>query len=239
MGRGVSGLLMAYGHAPAGGNDGSTKLLLHFDGTNGSTSFPDSSAFGNTATAGGNAQISTAQSKFGGASALFDGTGDKITVTPEGNFDFGSGDFSIDFWFRTTNAAATQLLTAKHNTGGFGPFAVFLIGGVLQLYASSTGSSWDIINAATIGTPSSNVWYHCAVTRTGGVIYRFMDGVSGGTTSTSATLVGNATNLVLGNYADAGTGASGVDYTGYIDEYRISTTARWTANFTPPAVAYS
>ena len=51
-------------------------LYLKMNGANGSTSFLDSSRFGHTVTANGNAQVSTAQSKFGGASAAFDGNGD-------------------------------------------------------------------------------------------------------------------------------------------------------------------
>src|SRR3990167_7743345 len=58
--------------------DSYTKLLLHMDGTNGSTTFTDE--IGKTVTANGNAQISTAQSKFGGASGLFNGAGDWIDV---------------------------------------------------------------------------------------------------------------------------------------------------------------
>jgi hypothetical protein len=43
-------------------------FLLHMDGTNGSTTFTDSGPNGLTVGAYGNAQISTAQSVFGGAS---------------------------------------------------------------------------------------------------------------------------------------------------------------------------
>jgi hypothetical protein len=53
-------------------------------------------------TRSGNAQIDTAQSKFGGASGLFDGTGDYLTVTHATDFDF-AGDFTIDMWMRHNN----------------------------------------------------------------------------------------------------------------------------------------
>ena len=51
-------------------------LLLSADGSNGSTAIVDSSANAHTITANGDAQISTTQSKFGGSSMYFDGTGD-------------------------------------------------------------------------------------------------------------------------------------------------------------------
>ncbi|MGE3429317.1 MAG: phage tail protein, partial [Hyphomicrobiaceae bacterium] len=64
--------------------------LLHMDGTNGSTTFTDQK--GHTFTATGNAQISTAQSKFGGASALFDGTGDLVSSADHADWALGAGD---------------------------------------------------------------------------------------------------------------------------------------------------
>jgi hypothetical protein len=66
-----------------------TKSLLHFDGDNASTTFLDES--GKTWTRYGDAQISTAQNKFGPSSGLFDGTGDYITTPQNADFDFGDG----------------------------------------------------------------------------------------------------------------------------------------------------
>ena len=68
-----------YRFAAAGPPDpdfANVSLLLHGDGTNGSTTIVDSSSSSKTVTAVGDAQISTAQSKFGGSSIYFDGTGD-------------------------------------------------------------------------------------------------------------------------------------------------------------------
>jgi hypothetical protein len=70
--------------------------LLNFDGVDGSTSMID--AFGNTWTAGGNAQIDTAQSKFGGSSLLLDGTGDYITSSSYTSH--GDGSWEVSMWFR-------------------------------------------------------------------------------------------------------------------------------------------
>ena len=51
-------------------------------------------------TLSGNTQISTSQYKFGSSSIRLDGTGDYITVTDNGNFDFGTNDFTIEWWQR-------------------------------------------------------------------------------------------------------------------------------------------
>src|SRR5258708_4302625 len=61
-----------------GGNDSFTKVLLPYNGADASTTFTDTNSGGSAHTwrAAGNGQIDTADSKFGGASGLFDGTGD-------------------------------------------------------------------------------------------------------------------------------------------------------------------
>ena len=61
-----------FGTEEAGGGDpyfANVSLLLHCDGSDASTTFTDSSSNGHTVTASNDAQIDTAQSKFGGASA--------------------------------------------------------------------------------------------------------------------------------------------------------------------------
>ena len=78
-------------------------LLLHGDGTNGSTTIIDSSPLPKTVTAFGNAQISTAQSKFGGSSIAFDGTGDSLTI-PAITF---AGDFTLEAWLYKTARSAS------------------------------------------------------------------------------------------------------------------------------------
>ena len=71
------------------------KLLLPLNGSNSATSTSDSSDEGNSITFNGNAQISTAQSKFGGSSLLLDGAGDYLQVANQEYFDFASNDFTI------------------------------------------------------------------------------------------------------------------------------------------------
>ena len=75
-------------------NFANVTLLLHSDGTSGSTTFTDNSNSSRTITASGNAQIDTTIKKFGSGSAEFDGTNSKLTIS--GN-PLGSGDFTIEF----------------------------------------------------------------------------------------------------------------------------------------------
>ena len=82
--------------------------LLHFDGTDTSTTFTDET--GKTWAANGDAQIDTAKSKFGGASGLFDGTTDWISTAKSADFEFGAGDFTIEGWVDLDDISFTQAL---------------------------------------------------------------------------------------------------------------------------------
>ena len=81
-------------------NFSNVSLLLHGNGTDGSTSFVDSSGTPKTVTPFGSAQISTGQSKFGGASMLFDGAADYVTIPNSASFEFGTGEFTIEAFVR-------------------------------------------------------------------------------------------------------------------------------------------
>ena len=204
-------------------DDAFSKVLLHFDGTDTSTTFTDES--GKTWTSGGNAQIDTAQSVFGGASLLLDGTGDSIHTSDSADFDFGTGDFTIDFRLRYNGSpTGTQTFFSQRS----GTKHEFYYDGS-QLYFDSgptLGVNW---------TPSSGTWYHIALVRNGNNFMFFVDGTQVGTTQVSASATNNlATDAYIGAREDGSNGLNG-----WLDEYRISKgIARWTSNFTPPTSAY-
>lgn len=212
------------------GIDAYTKLMLHMDGTDGSTTFTDSALNPATITAVGNAQIDTAQSVFGGASGLFDGSGDRLTVPDSNDWDFGTSDFTIDF-------------RVRFNTLAGGHRCVFEIGnytssGIIfqrntdgNLYYAQDNSLKSIA-----WTPSLSTWYHIALVRIGRYTYMYVDGSLFTTFDFTSTQ-----NLAANAGVSIGYGNTGTNYfDGWLDEFRISKgTARWTAAFTPPTEAYS
>ncbi|MBI2410381.1 MAG: LamG domain-containing protein [Candidatus Kerfeldbacteria bacterium] len=213
-------------------------LLIHGDESNASTNIIDSGIRGRGIVVNGSAQISTAQSKFGGSSIVFNGSTDTITIADNSDVSFGSGDFTIEFWvyFNSTTGVdhvANQWITST----SYAPWAVYRNGTTLLLYMSSTNSSWAIANGVTMGTVSATTWHHVAITRSGTDIRAFVDGVRGSTTSTAASLYNTNGPIIFGN-RDAGTGDAYLN--GYIDEFRITDdSALYTANFTPDAAAFS
>ena len=189
-------------------------LLLHMDGADASTVFTDVSSHGLTVTAYGNAQVSTAQSVFGGASALFDGDGDNLTVT--GDFTgWNTSDYTIEFWLRANSI--------------YGYYAILYCpsGFNIHLYNSGDIQVNDTQSGSSIGGGTAIVagaWTHVAVVRLAGTITLYQDGVIIGTTTQTPGAGGSTLEI-----------AASLD--GYIDELRIvKGVAVYTGAFSVPAV---
>lgn len=220
---------------PTPGNDQYTKLLAHCDGVDATTAFTDISSVARTITTVGNAQVDTAQSKFGGASLLLDGTGDYLSIADAADLELGSGDFTIEMWARPSSVSGLGTIIDKRATAAaFGPFLILRNTTSFQFYSSSNGASYDVANAIGMGTATINTWSHLAIARQGTSIRLFNDGSLINTVTSSATLLNNATALTIGAIADASVG-----FAGHMDEIRISVgIARWTAAFSPPTAQY-
>ena len=211
-------------------------LLLHGNGTNGSTTFTDSSSNAHTVTANGDAEISTTQSKFGGASMYFDGSGDYLSVPDDTSFHLGSDDFTFEFWTYLNSTSSENFINKRSNPSINAQYLYFRVNsGSLKLWATSNGSSWDIANSFGFGNTalSTGQWYHIALVRNGTEISAYVDGTkSPNTITTSAAIQNGGTNPLL----IAGDAAVNNHYVnGYIDDFRITKgVARYTSNFTPP-----
>ena len=75
------------------------KLLLMMDGTNGSTTFTDSSDNAKTVTAQNTAQLTTTDPKYGTACGDFTTSWDHVSiVSTDNDFQTGDVDFCVDMW---------------------------------------------------------------------------------------------------------------------------------------------
>jgi len=195
------------------------QLLLHCNGTNGSTTFTDSSQNGLTVTANGNSQISTAQYKFGGASAYFDGSSNGIQAQNSALIT-GTGQFTVEMWFYASSLDGGLMHSGNLNGG----YELGLYTDGLKFWTYNGG---DVL---TTTAPSTNAWHHVAVTRDSSDVLRmFVDGVlADSTTGFTENLYRNL--LVIGTSRTAF-----YDFDGYVDDFRLTTgVARYTAAFTPP-----
>ena len=222
------------------------EALLPFDGTNGATSTTDLSDRGNTVTFGGDAEISTAQSKFGGSSLSLDGNGDYVDL-PQVTNQLVSQDFTIEFWFRINSGAGSETvgLFGSYYTTPSGKGMLMVSSATYNqvyfqwMYGSGTGTDWAYLNQpqGTRTALSNNTWYHVAVTRSGSTWRLFLNGTQEDSVTQSDQLTDSGSTTRLGNYGPSATASHGLN--GYIEDFRITRgVARYTSNFTAPTSAH-
>jgi len=212
------------------GNDLNTVLLLHANGANGSTSFPDDAlgSDGKAISVYGNAQVSTAQFKFGSGSLYLDGSGDTLAAAAHADFDFGTSPFTWDCWVRFSATGRVYLAELAGNTAAL---AITPSSGLIEVYAASLG--YVIYGGST--PFNTGQWYHIALVRNGSSWVLYRDGVSYATATNAGAWGSSVQSFIIGS-------ANGGSYffNGYIDEFRVSKgIARWTAGFTPPTEEYT
>lgn len=210
-------------------------LAANNNGADTTTTFIDQSTSAKTITTLGNAQWDTAQAPTGlTSSLLLDGTGDYLSLADSGDWDFGTGDFTTEFWIR---------------------FAVVPSGGAIAFPLGNYGSSttgWftqyrdeatDVLAFGTSGdtpllrfawTPAADTWYAVSTTRSGSNLRSFIGGTQIGITETnSEDITGSTAVLMIG-----GLGTLGAQFVnGWMASVRVTKgVARYTGNYTPPTL---
>ena len=179
----------------------------------------------------GNAQISTAQSKWGGGSMYFDGTGDYLIPSNTLPLTFGTGNFTIEVWVYAISFAGFPTILDYRPAATNGSYPL--------LYLDTSGAPVYYVNSTAVITGSAlstNTWYHIALCRSGTSTRLFVNGAQAGSTiSDPNNYLGPASRPIIGgNGFTLGTGI----FNGYMDDLRITRFARYTSNFTPPAAAF-
>lgn len=210
----------------------SVSLLLHGDGSNGSTTFVDNSPTPQTFTVAGNTQISTAAAKFGGASMKFDGAGDYIYSAGSAEVAFGTGDFTVEFWVRRSAVGVTQFVIGVQAPSGSAAdrwSLYFLAANTLNFYNGNT------IKLTSTTTFAVGTWYHAAVCRSAGTARLYVNGVQEASVADVVTYTAAATRPLIGTDTDF----VSLPFNGYIDDLRVTKgVARYTTAFTPHVSAH-
>jgi hypothetical protein len=226
------------------GNDAYTKVLLAFDGADGSTTITDSNAGGSakTWTAAGNAQIDTAVKQIGTGALLCDGTGDWVSAADHADFAFGSADFTVDWFFNCTKASGTDSFM-------FGQIDSAADSATLSIGARRWGTGDVILATVRQASPASNInlvgstqftsvtntgWNHGAIVRIADVLRLFVNGVQEASAAITGAVNDSAAAFRVGAYGEF----VSLPWVGSLDEFRLSKVARWSGRFVPPTVAY-
>jgi hypothetical protein len=227
-------------------------LLLHWDGTDGETSVIDYSDSEHSISFNGDAQLDTAQKKFGTASLLLDGTGDYNGFNDNiSDVSFTSGDFTIEMWVYLNEAmgvAQRRLFGKGGGAAGWGNAANSYFGDILDTdeklrFRYRTAGDGNTILSSDAAIDVTGGFHHIAyVNDTGNSRFRmFVDG-------TEVNSIGAPANITINdstggtqvfNIGVHATGPNASDWNGWFDEMRITSgIAQYTANFTPTAIAF-
>lgn len=234
-------LLNPYRFGGGGGGGGGTDpyfanvvLLLQMTGTNASTTFTDKSASAHSVTAAGNAQVTTGDSPFGGGSLELDGAGDYLSVASSTDFDFGTGDGTIEMWLNMASGpAGGAYYPLVSNQNNFETVGVHLYMDTnRQPISYLSGDSQSLVSSGAVATGG---WHHLAWTVAGGKNAAFyIDGSPANSRSGTNLSIANSTRPLLIGSAEPFFIAS-MYYAGLIGPLRITKgIARYTASFTAP-----
>jgi len=213
------------------------ELLLPFEGANDDTSTTDESDSNHTVSFNGSADISTAQKKFGGSSLyLPGGSNDYINIAGSSDFNFGTDDFTIEFWMYRTHTAYGVVVETRggEDTTSTDGITFYLgSGGNNEMRVAVNRSNVIDINQ---DHQTNDQWQHFAIVREGSTMTLYIDGTARGSGSNSTNF--NRTRPIrIGNFH--GSGSGGYGFQGYIDDFRVTKgLARYTSNFTPPSAAH-
>jgi PKD repeat protein len=210
-------------------------LAVNDNAANGSTTFVDQSPVARTLTAVGNIAYSNAAAPTGmTTSAVADGTGDYLSSVNSADFNFGNGNFTIEFMYNFS-VVGTQCWIAKDNTtqrswqftwvNGIGFQFLYVVGGGVTLYRPG--------NPAV----SAGNWYHIAAVRNGTSLVVYFNGSAVGVANNIGT---QSLDAVTAIQTTGSTGAPGTYINGNISNVRVTKgVARYTGNFTPPSLPFA
>ena len=229
--------------------DSDTQLLINNNESNGSTTFTDSSSNGYSVSGTGGVSHSTAQSKFGTSSIIFDGSDDSLTVGGNGTLysalTAGSNQTyegwiwitARDYSWMFSSSSNQQYLGVNIQPAENGSYIAFS-GNQPNPYTAIQGNAGGGGKSGSSGdSPSQswplNQWIHMFVQRNadgtmmvgadGQVLYQASEGAN----NTNGGTIGP---LKIGSQHYYGSTHRNF-FEGYMDELRISNTPRYSASY--------
>jgi hypothetical protein len=222
----------------------SSSILLHFSGSNNSTTIIDNGPNNVSSTVSGGAKITASFSKFGGTSLFLGGTNGNyltIPVVSGGPLDVNNQNFTVECYIYIT-ATTTGMIASRYNSsagsGNYNWDLSLTSTGKLQGLISqfNNNNSYNLITGLT--TLATNTWHHIAYVKSSSLQTLFLNGnidVSGSITITTSDS-GQAIRIGTSVNSDGSTNAP---ITGYIDEFRITkNVVRYTGSFTTSSLEF-
>lgn len=213
--------------------------LLHFNGSNGGTTYTDQK--GLTWTPTGNAVTSSTHVRYGVGSGFFDNNGDYISTTGVTSLSSSAWTAELSYWCDTSPITETRGLIRAVNASNFGLYLAIAnntsgapdtSGIYLRLFVSSNGTSFNIANSvysSTLGGGISGAWHDVALQFDGTSYKVYWDGAVVMTVSSTSNVCPFSSLVLGGSPATAAQSANG-----WFDDWRLTNgIARYGTSYTP------
>jgi len=178
------------------------------------------------------------QSPFvSGNSYSFNGSGNYLNVVSDDSWDFGTGDFTIEwFQYQTDSNGAPRIFTIGDYSSNNISIACSI-----ELLGSGTFYTWinqpspGAIAVSSLALPYKSSWQHFAIVRRSGILRVYRNGAQIGSNIANVSNISNSLPLYFG----AESGLNGISFFGgYLTNIRIvKGLAVYTDNFTTPTSA--
>jgi hypothetical protein len=173
----------------------------------------------------GNAQLNTSVYQWAPSSIAYDGTGDRLSLRNIIEYNFDTGDFTLDCWIRLNAVGAAYSIISTYNNATTDFW---------ELQITSTNFVSLVLDNTALFTGTTalaaNTWYYIAVTRSGTALRCFVNGVIAASVTSSSDIDSTRPLITVGATTD------GIrQLNGYIQDLRlIRGQALYTGDFTPP-----
>ena len=165
--------------------------------------------------------------RAGGYSTYFDGTGDYLLTGTSAGMDFGTGDFTIEFWINQSSYNSGDVVADGRAVWNDNGWSIETKNNGIQFYSSG---GIVLTTSGTDFSTQTNQWIHVAVVRNSGTVTTYINGTNEGSVSYSTSINTTGANLYIGRRSD---GNTSFDFNGYMSDFRIVSSAVYTTDFTP------
>ena len=166
-------------------------------------------------------------------STYFNGSSQYLQAQSTTAGDFGTGDFTVEFWMNATAAGTFVAVVGTQSIAGSGTAGMWRISNRLNsangiYFNYTTGSTFVDLTFSTTNY-NDGAWHHVAACRALGTLRMFVDGVLVGSPTAVSQSLTSGQRINIGYQPQ-----DGAYYTGYVSNLRVvKGVAAYTMNFTP------
>jgi len=198
-------------------------VLLEFEGEDGDTFTSDSTRRHTSITFRGDAQIDTAQAKFGNSSLLLANAGDAVYLADSADWDVvaDTDDYTVDLYARHTSHATTESYISQAELSPTTSWTLY--------HKHGTGLTFRVVDAGSEvlilagGEITDSAWHHIALCKVGTEYGLYLDG-------TQVAYVDDASTIDADSFLFVGNDQSFLlQFLGHLDEVQIHNDNLYTA----------